>query len=346
MRNRNGLFWGIALVTLGVLFLTRNLGWLNIEWSYVRDLWPLLMILAGVQLILVRRESQAALLTTILLALAVPIVLFSFTNRRYENNRFEHRFRDNFRRDFDEDQDNDGNDEADNDESDNDNADSDDADNSTSVETRSDTFVEGISPNTTAATLNLSGGAARFVIGESAAASDLIKADTKMTQGSYSMSIERNETTGTPVIDLKPTEGNIKLRDGNLDNRVDVRLNEKPVWTINVGMGAGQGDIDLSKLDVQKLEVKVGAADLDLKLGNRASQSAVNISSGVASITVRIPNEVGCRISKEGALNLSQIDGFTKINEDLYESPNYATATKKITLNYEGGMSKFKVVRY
>ncbi|MBC8151668.1 MAG: hypothetical protein H7Z72_02025 [Bacteroidetes bacterium] len=338
MQNRNGLFWGIALVTMGVLFLGRNLDWFELDWSYVRDLWPLLLILAGTNLILVRRGSQAAVATTILLALALPIGLFSFVERDRYGERYEYNFRNN----SDEDRSDDG--DTDNDD-DNDNRDDND-DAEKSVETRSDTFVEPISENTREATLNLSGGAARFVVGEPAAPSDLIKADTKMTHGSYSMSVERNETTGTPVIELKPNDGNVKLENGNLDNRVEVRLNEKPVWTVKVGMGAGQGDFDLSRLDVRKLDVEVGAADLDLKLGGRAGQSDVKISSGVASITLRIPKDVGCQIEKDGALNLSQMDDLTKINDGLYESPGYAASPKKITVKYEGGMSKFKVVRY
>lgn len=343
MQNRNGLFWGIALVTMGVLFLGRNLDWFELDWSYVRDLWPLLLILAGANLILVRRGSQAAVATTILLALALPIGLFSFVERNDDGDRFEYNFRNNFDNDRSDDSDNDNN--SDNDDDSDNNNDSDD-DSEKSVETRSDTFVEAISENTREATLNLSGGAARFVVGEPAAPSDLIKADTKMTHGSYSMSVERNETTGTPVIELKPNDGNVKLENGNLDNRVDVRLNERPIWTVKLGMGAGQGDIDLSRLDVKKLDVEVGVADLDLKLGGRAGQSDVKISSGIASITLRIPKNVGCQIEKDGALNLNQMDDLTKVNDGLYETPGYATATKKITVKYEGGMSKFKVVRY
>lgn len=51
--NRNpGVFWGVVLVILGVLFLLANSGVLtNINWDYV---WPLFLIALGVWLIVVR----------------------------------------------------------------------------------------------------------------------------------------------------------------------------------------------------------------------------------------------------------------------------------------------------
>lgn len=336
MQNRNGLFWGIALVTLGLLFFGRNLGWFNFDWSYIRDAWPLLLILAGINLILIRRGNQAALVTTVLLAVAVPLALFSFVGRHYNNDRYDYRWH--------------GNDDENNDQEDSDDEDDEESDNNHSeekhIETRSDTFIEGMNGDTHEAVLKLGGGAARFTVGEPAGAAELIKADTKMTVGSYSMAVERDETTRTPTIELKPNEGHIELKDTKLDNRIDVRLNEKPVWTIKVGMGAGQGDFDLSRYDVKKLDIEVGAADLDLKLGSRAAQTDVKISSGVASITIQVPKEVACEVATDGALNLSQLDALTKIRDDLYQSPGYASASKKITIKYQGGMSKLKVVRY
>ena len=172
MQTRNGLFWGIALVTLGVLFLGRNLGWFDLNWSYIRDLWPLLLILAGINLILVRRGNQAAVGTTILLALALPIALFSFVDRHHNRDRFEYNFRNNFDDDTDSDSDNDNADNEDKNDNDrNDNDSDNDSGNRNSAETRSDTFVETLSDNTREATLNLSGGAARFVVGEASRSS-------------------------------------------------------------------------------------------------------------------------------------------------------------------------------
>jgi hypothetical protein len=160
------------------------------------------------------------------------------------------------------------------------------------------------------------------------------------------MSVERDETSRTPTIRLKPNDGNVELKDGKLDNRVDIRLNATPAWTLNIDMGAGTGDFDLSGYAVPKLEIEAGAADIDLKLGDKAPQSDVRIDAGVASVVVRVPTGVGTRIINDGALNVNQLDDFQKRGDGELVSPNYDAAPKKITITYNGGLSRFKVVRY
>ncbi|RYF69110.1 MAG: hypothetical protein EOO39_18195, partial [Cytophagaceae bacterium] len=196
------------------------------------------------------------------------------------------------------------------------------------------------------AVLKLSGGAGRFFISEPT--SELIKADTKQTVGTYSMSVDRDATTHIPTIELKPTEEkqNIDLKDGKFENRVDVHLNATPIWTMDVALGAGQGDLDLSAYAVRSLKLAVGAADLDLKLGAKADQSDIKLDVGAASITVRVPKEVGCKITKDGALNMEQLDDFTDVGGGEFVSPGYDTAKKKMTIRFNGGISRFKVVRY
>ena len=346
MQRRNGLFWGICLLTFGVLFLARRAGWLDVDWHSLVNLWPLLLILAGVNLILERRGNPAAFITTIMLAVAVPTTLFGlFTHNRD---------RDNFN--FNWNQNDDG------EESDSDHNDSDDRDNSDSnendyrseqenrdgddVKVQTNTFAESMDADTREAVLKLSGGAGRFIISDPT--TELIKADTKQTTGTYSMSVDRDATTRIPTIELKPKEDNqnIDLKDGKFENRVDIHLNDKPVWTMDIALGAGQGDLDVSAYAVKSLKIGVGAADLDLKLGAKADQTDVKLDVGAASVTVRVPKEVGCRIKKDGALNIEQLDDFTDVGGGEFVSPGYDSAKKKMTIRFDGGISRFKVVRY
>jgi len=339
MRRHNGLFWGIFLLTLGVLFLARNAGWLDVDWHSLVDLWPVLLILAGVNLILERRGSSAAFVTTVMLGVAVPTTLFGFF--AHDRDRDEY----NFRWHRDNDDDDDDNRSADDDNEDDYRAER-DRRQSDGNSVQSNTFTESMDADTREAVLKLAGGAGRFTIGDPTA--ELIKADTKQHQGTYSMTVDRDATTRIPTIELKPTDEDqhINLKDGEFDNRVDIHLNAKPVWSMDVALGAGQGDLDLSAYAVKSLKVGVGAADLDLKLGDKADQADVKLDVGAASVTVHVPKGVGCRIKKDGALNIERLDDFTSVGDGEYVSPGYDAAKKKMLIRFDGGVSSFKVVRY
>lgn len=332
-----GLFWGIFFVTIGLLFLARNLGWLAIDWETIRNLWPLLLILAGVNLILERQRSQAAIATTVLLAIAAPIALFSFVGRHHDDwnrdgNRWEYRHDDN---DNDNDQDdNDNNNDA---------TDSDDDDSDVKMENVSK-FVEAMEGETPEAVLKFGGGAGKFTIDETT--DNLIDAEAKQTVGTYKMAVERDPTTRIPTIELKPNEGKTEYKGGKLANRIDIKLNDKPIWTLDLGLGAGEGDFDLSRYAIKNLKVQAGAADIEIKLGDRTDLTTVDLQAGVASVVVRVPQGVGCRVEKQGGLNVNELDGFDEISDRVMQTPGYDGAKKKINIVFNGGISRFKVERY
>ncbi|UHG89222.1 LiaI-LiaF-like domain-containing protein [Spirosoma oryzicola] len=340
MQRRNGLFWGIFLLTFGVLFLARRAGWLDVNWHSLVDLWPVLLILAGVNLILERRGNPAAFVTTVMLAVAVPTTLFGF---------FAHdRDHDGFGIHWNQDDDNndDANESSRDDDDDNESDYRSEREQRKSTTVQTNTFTESMEADTREAVFKMAGGAGRFVISDPT--SELIKADTRQNIGSYSMSVDRDAVTHIPTIELKPKDDNqdFNLKDGKFENRVDVHLNQNPAWTMDIALGAGQGDLDLSAYAVKNLKLAAGAADLDLKLGSKADMSDVKLEVGAASVTVHVPKEVGCRIKKDGALNIEHLDEFTEVGGGVFESPGYDAAKKKMLIRFDGGISSFKVVRY
>ncbi|UFH56973.1 LiaI-LiaF-like domain-containing protein [Spirosoma sp. KNUC1025] len=353
MQRRNGLFWGIFLLTLGVLFLARRAGWLDVDWHSLVNLWPVLLILAGVNLILERRGNPIAFVTTVMLAVAIPATLFGFFNRHHDRDRDGFHMRWNHDDDDDDNGDNSYGDRNDNDDDNGDEEDNDDdyqhereRRNAESGRVQTNTFTETMDASTHEAVLKLSGGAGRFII--SNPTSELIKADARQTVGMYSMSVDRDPATHIPTIELKPKDEHqhIDLKDGDFENRMDIHLNDKPIWTMDVALGAGQGDLDLSAYAVKSLKLGAGAADLDLKLGAKVDQADIKLDVGAASVTVHVPKEVGCRIKKDGALNVEQLDDFTNVGGGEYVSPGYDASSKKMLIRFDGGISRFKVVRY
>ena len=113
-----------------------------------------------------------------------------------------------------------------------------------------------------------------------------------------------------------------------------------------MGIGAGKGDFDFSNYKVEKLKVSTGVADMSIRLGDKLTNANVDIEAGVASITLEVPNSVGCEMHMDGAFNSKSFDGLEKISSGLYRSNGFDQSAKKIVINYEGGLTSFKIRRY
>ncbi|MFD1140303.1 LiaI-LiaF-like domain-containing protein [Larkinella insperata] len=331
--NRTGLFWGIALITLGVVFLAHNYNWFEIDWSFFSNFWPVLIILAGLNLIFARRNSGAAVVTTVLLAVSVPLAIVgAFHGDRWDNDR------NGFHYNYDEESDEETDERQERAQEDNDGEEND------RPKVQTSHIAEPMDPTITQATLKFESGAGRFYIGS--LSDSLVEADTRMSVSKYSVSVSRNSESNSADVHVKLDDDNIDLKSGELINQVDLRLNQKPSWSFDFGIGAGQANFDLSAYTVRSVKLEAGAADLDLKLGDRAPLSDVKIESGVASVTIRIPKTTGCQVETKGALNIKKLDGFVEIGGGIYQTPGYAASPKKINVDYEGGVSRFAIERY
>ncbi|HAK77627.1 MAG TPA: hypothetical protein DCR35_04105 [Runella sp.] len=336
-QSSNTLVWGSILLAFGLVLLAKTLGWFHIDWGFTLRFWPVLLILAGGVLLL--KQSWSGVVTAILIALAIPSAIINGANKKFhdwDDRGFEFNIDD-----FDDDDDDHHNHRND-------------------YEERSDTyskdgkthFSEPFTENIADATLKFGAGAGEFTI--EGTTSQLVEADAETEFGNYIMTAKRNESTKTSVVDFemesKDSTGRkkIRIRDfDNMDNRVEMRLSDKPTWTFDLGLGAGKGNFDLSAYRVKKVKLGAGAAEVDLKLGENVENDAqIDIEAGVASIEINIPESVGCEFKIDGALNSKDLDNFEKISSGLYRTSNYNSAKKKIKISYEGGISSLEVNRY
>ncbi|MCO5387950.1 MAG: DUF5668 domain-containing protein [Desulfosporosinus sp.] len=61
---------GLLLITMGIIFFLLNYGFLSWNlWAHVLDLWPLILILAGIGLLFNRRIPLSAILLIFLLSM-------------------------------------------------------------------------------------------------------------------------------------------------------------------------------------------------------------------------------------------------------------------------------------
>jgi hypothetical protein len=343
MRSSRGMYWGGLLIIMGALWLLNSLNLFHIEWHQILPYWPLLLILAGIILLVSGRDRSASGgLVGLLITLAVLGGIINKTDRALDPDRWNFGWngRDHWDNDDDDDHDDDDHDNN-NDHNDDDNGDDDDHHNTKAVHANYKYDMEDFIQK---ANFNLEGGAGSFKLNGNT--EKLFEANTQTSLVGFKSNTSINKLENSATVDLKMEEGNISIKNGEIKNEANIQLNEKPVWKIDLGIGAGKGDFDFSNYKVESLKVSTGVADMDIRLGDKLNYSAVKIESGVASVTIEIPSSVGCELRIDGALNAKTLEGMDKINSSLYRSPGYDKAEKKIEIDFEGGLTSVNIKRY
>ncbi|HSP87133.1 MAG TPA: hypothetical protein VLN45_03315, partial [Ignavibacteriaceae bacterium] len=133
---------------------------------------------------------------------------------------------------------------------------------------------------------------------------------------------------------------------GKNRNKVNISLNSSPVWDMKFDVGAAYSKFDLRNFKVEELDIKTGAAKLELVLGELIDSAHVDIDAGVSKIEISVPENTGCEINSHISLSKKDFDGFNKIDDDLYRTENFSSSTKKIFMNIDTGVSSVKIKRY
>ncbi|KQS31356.1 LiaF transmembrane domain-containing protein [Dyadobacter sp. Leaf189] len=348
MKNSRGIVWGGVLIIFGMIWLLRNLNVLHVNWDEILPFWPVLLILAGALLLAIGkdRQSGAGGLVALLITLAVFGGIMNKTNNAFD------RHSNNWNFGWD-DYDHDDEDLSYHDEHHNgdeeDNNDKDEDYQSERPERSNGRPINGsykyeMEDFIQKANFNLEGGAGSFRLEGNTA--KLFEANTKSNIVGFLSNTSVNKLENSATVNLKMEDGNVKIKNGEISNQAKIQLNEKPVWNIDLGIGAGKGNFDFSNYKVEKLKVSTGVADMDIKMGDKLASSHIDIEAGVASVTIDIPESVGCELKIDGALNAKSIEGLEKVSNGLYRSAGYSSSSKKITINFEGGLTSININRY
>ncbi len=310
--------WGLILVFIGSVFLLNNFGVIDFYWGSIWRFWPLIFILIGANMLFSRLDNNIGIiLTAALTIIALTFIVYEGSKPGNERGRgFHFNFHDDDKK----------------------------ADKSEEKWSATNTFTEAFAPNTQRAELNIKGGATSYEIEDTT--SNLFDADVKQHFGSYTL--EKVSHDSIEVLTFRMRDKNQKWNmDEDIDgNEAKIRLNNKPLWDINVEMGAGKTDFDLTSFKVQNLKLKGGAASFEVKLGEPQTVSNVTVETGVAEVNIKIPSSSGCCINVDSGLSSKDFEGFVKQSDGTYTTNNFNTAAKKINIILKGGLSQFEVSRY
>lgn len=138
-------------------------------------------------------------------------------------------------------------------------------------------------------------------------------------------------TPGLPLVTFGPVHWNVGL---TAEIPVDLRLDT----------GANRSTIDLSSLQIPRLEIHTGASETTVRLP-AAGQTSVRIECGFALVTVQVPQGVAARIRGKMALGSTEVDAtrFPR-DSDGWGSADYGTASNRVDISIDGGFGTVRVV--
>ena len=313
------ILWGIILLFVGLVLLLENFNVIEFYWRNVWGFWPIFLIIAGINILFNRNKSQLGNMISIgVLVITLGFLFYRGQQPPEHKGWFGGRFEKDINIDID-----------------------DEVDDTAHMERL--TFTEPFHPDSSKkVVLNISGGGTSFKL--DGATDSLIDAVVEKSRGTFTLKKEFVDSVQNLTFRMQEKKGKWNMGDGG--NDVDFKLNTQPEWEVNMNMGAGEVDFDLSTYKIRTFKFEGGAAALDIKMGDLLPIADVIVKTGVADVKIKIPTAAGCRIKSSTGLSAKDFTGFTKLNDGSYETPNYATSTKKIFITLDGGLSNFEVSRY
>jgi hypothetical protein len=324
----NKIMPGVVLVLLGALFLLHNYNVINFHWGNVFTLWPVFLIMGGVNLVLANnREAWATAVKVAVVVGCFCLLVFVPNHRNYFWN--HHNGNWNFSdHDFDND---------------------DDDDDTTSsrgvikVEGAS-TYSEPYAPTIKTARLNISGGASEYTIKDTTG--ELFNAATKEFYNKYEYTHSLDSGTFVANLKMRDQKGKDFHWDSDKMNSAVIKLNTAPEWDINIKTGASALDFNLSKFKVKNLTINGGAASFEVKMGQPLATTNIEVNTGVSGVTIQIPKDAACSIVTSSGLSSNDFEGFTDNGNNHYQTPGFDAAKNKMYIKLKGGLSGFEVKRY
>ncbi len=139
---------------------------------------------------------------------------------------------------------------------------------------------------------------------------------------------------------------------GIQERTLDLSLDREVTWKeLEFDVGAVKAQADLSGLAVEAVSVNVGASDLTVTIGERAPQVKIDVSGGVANVTLRLPARSAVTVdSKSGLSNVSVPSAFRRLSGVAFlgESSWQADGSggPRIAVTTQSGVSNLTIETY
>lgn len=172
-------------------------------------------------------------------------------------------------------------------------------------------------------------------------ADKLAEADFAYNVATWKPSVIQNLERTPPELTI--AQGAPATSAGDTKNRWDVALNDRQPLEIVAHLGAGAARMDLATLTLRRVELSVGAGQVDMDLrGHPTTSYAVSIHGGVGEATVHLPTDVAITATASGGLGDIKVSGLEQ-RDGRWINPRVPTSSVTIDLDIKGGVGQINI---
>lgn len=148
-------------------------------------------------------------------------------------------------------------------------------------------------------------------------ANGALDAEFRYTRDDWKPTVDYDVLGDTGRLELRQPEGS-GLGIGAHRNEWEIALPEDVPLDLSVTTGVSRSDLSLSDLDLRKLDVNLGTGEADIDLSGIDHDLAAGIECGVGDLTLRVPKAIGVRITGfEDGIGDYETEGFTRDGDAL-----------------------------
>jgi hypothetical protein len=191
-----------------------------------------------------------------------------------------------------------------------------------------------------AATLDIASGATSVDMLASASTDQLVTAQTPAT------------SSQRPTLALTPDHvAHLQLASSGAQGGpsvVTVALNPSVVWTIDLDGGATEERVNMSGGKLAAINLGAGTSRAVLTLPITHSAQLIRESGGASDLTVLVPKAAATKVECHGGAGSATIFGATHsgvAGGEVFTDPGYASASDRVDLELQGGVSSLVVRR-
>jgi|LSQX01.3.fsa_nt_gb predicted membrane protein len=310
--NHKKLIWGVILILVGILFILKTTGVLYFNWYHIIYLWPLLLVFWGISILPVKGLPK--FLLSILVVVAGIFIMYKYNGEDWYEYRSPWRYYHKEYRDKEPDWD--------------------------KSENEKQNLIFPYDPEIQSAVLKLDAAAGSFELKKTT--TELIEVNNEGNIGKYSLTT--HESDDIHIINLSMEK--VSKQVFKMKHKVDIKLNENPLWEMDMNIGAASVDMDLSGFKTKNIKISGGASSVLLKTGDLYPQTTIDIDAAASSITIYVPAESGCRIQTSAVLSGRKMKDFKKTENNDYVTDNYEDSENKVFIIVDVAVSSIEVIRY